>query len=468
MRRIAAMAILLVSCAPKSGRSSSAIALVHATIIDVSARASVRDGVIVIDRGHIAAVAPVGGATIPKDARVIDATGKYVVPGLWDMHTHLFRNGVLPGTDRSFAFPLYVANGVTGVRDMWTDPDDIVVARRWNAERTRGTLLAPRIEWSSQILDGDPPSFKQSTAVATTEQARHQVDELKARGAKFIKVYWNLPRDVFLAVADEARKSGIPFGGHVPGAVSAFEASDAGMKSIEHLTGVLETCSSRSEELQKITTPDWGPKANEMMWNTFDEKRCAELIARFAKNRTWQVPTLIQTQSRMLAEEGGLVSNPALAYVPASEKDGWNTEAAERPRRPSMPVEVRRARFARYLRIVGQMDQAGVGILAGSDFGNNLIVPGFSLHDELALMVEAGLSPLAALQTATRNVGIYFGRDDIGTIASGSLADLVILDADPTIDIRNTRRIAGVVLDGRYLSRGELDALLQPLHRGPK
>ena len=211
------------------------------------------------------------------------------------------------------------------------------------------------------------------------------------------------------------------------------------MKSIEHLTGISETCSSRAQEWFALPSDKWTPALLDAMRDTYDDATCATLFARFAKNGTWQVPTLLIRESRQLAEDAGISTNPALRYVPAEELAAWKVPP---PRRSQ---EARRASFKQLLRIVGAMNRAGVGILAGTDLGNPFMIPGFSLHDELALMVDAGLTPLEALQTATRNVGRYFGRKDVGTLTRGSTADLVLLDADPLADIHNTRRVASVV-----------------------
>jgi imidazolonepropionase-like amidohydrolase len=454
---LAAVLLLVAACKTpvRPTPSSDTLVLTHATVIDVAGGPSIQNVAVVVQGNRVAAVEPAGRATLPRDARVVDASGKYVIPGLWDMHAHLFSHADRQRTSVSaWAFPLYVANGVTGLRDMWTDPDDITTARRWNEQREQGTLLAPRVEWSSRIVDGEPPVLMNVAIVTTPDQARDLVEELKARGAGFIKIYWNLRRDVFFAIAEQSKRSGIPFAGHVPSSVSAFEASDAGMKSIEHLTGIEETCSTHSDEFQRIPPQEWSPELADLAYETFDEKRCADLFARFARNGTWQVPTLLLRQSLGLAQEAGIASSPALNHVPASVRERWKVRDGA-----GRPLALRRARFARLLRFVGELHRAGVGILAGSDFGNPFIVAGFSLHDELALLTDAGLTPLQALQTATRNVGVYFGRNDIGTITQGSVADLVILDADPIVDIRNTRRIAGVVLNGRYFGRQELEAL---------
>lgn len=442
------------------GAAPGQIAFTHATVIDATGAPPARDATVVVVGARITAVGPSGRVTVPKGARVIDATGKYLIPGLWDMHVHVFSHEVHPGTDLSaWAFPLFVANGVTGVRDMWTDPQDMIVVRRWNAALDAGRLVGPRVEWSSSIVDGEPGRSSKVLIVRTPDEGRRAVRDQQVAGARFIKVYSDLKRDVFMAIADESRKRHIPFAGHVPAAVNAFDASDAGMKSFEHLLGIAETCSSRSKEWFALPPDKWTPQLRAAMRDSYDEATCAALFARLAKNGTWQVPTLIIRESVQLAQEAGISSNPALAYVPAEDVDAWKAP----PGRVSL--EIRRARFAQLLHIVGAMQRSGVGILAGTDLGNPFMIPGFSLHDELALMVDAGLTPLEALQTATRNAGRYFGRTDIGTVTRGSTADLVLLDVDPLADIHNTRRIFGVVVNGRYFTRGDLDRMLADRRR---
>jgi imidazolonepropionase-like amidohydrolase len=435
------------------------LALTHVTLVDVQRGLLLPDRTVLIDDARIVSVAPAASLSIPDGAQVIDARGKYLIPGLWDMHAHLFNNEAKPATDlSSWAFPLYVAHGVMGVRDMWTDAQDISLARRWNEQRLRDRLIAPQIEWGSDIVDGPEPQWTRSSEVSNAEEARRIVHELKAGGAGFIKIYSGLGRDAFLALADEARRTGIAFAGHVPVSIGAFEASDAGMRSIEHLSGVLDTCTPLASELQRTTREEWTAALNERRWETFDEDICSRLYAHYAANRTWQVPTLVQTSARLLAHEAALDSSQTLRYVPESEKESWPEIVARSAR---LPRDVRRARFARFLDIVGNMQQAGVGILAGTDVGNPLIVPGFSLHDELALLVQAGLSPLQALQTATLNPASYLeATDSVGTVEVGKLADLILLQANPLQDISNTRRIAAVVLRGRYLDRRDLDALM--------
>jgi imidazolonepropionase-like amidohydrolase len=398
------------------------------------------------------------GSKTPRGAKVIDGRGKFLIPGLWDMHVHIFNNSHQAGTDNHKTyFPLLIANGVTGVRDMWTDADDQKLVRQWQSEMAAGRLLAPRIAPGSHIIDGWPTHRPNMLPVVTPDEARRAVRAQKEAGAGFIKVYWRLTPDVYAAIADESKKLGIPFAGHVPFAISAATASNSGQKSIEHLTGILETCSSNEDELRKATnlTP---PQMTEQLWRTYDEKKCTDLFRLFAKNRTWQMPNAVLHRMLAFRREESFRNDPRLKYVTRAEAEEWSSP----PTQPQVfTLETRKQRFDRLLETISRMHKLGVPILAGTDLGNPLMFAGFSLHDELELLVRAGLTPYEALQTATVNPSKYLERErELGTIEKGKLADLVLLDADPLADINNTRKINAVVVNGRLLERPALDELL--------
>ena len=397
---------------------------------------------------------------------VVDGRGKFLIPGLWDMHVHIFNNSHHAGTDNhDVYFPLFLANGVTGVRDLWTDSDDQKLVRLWQAEMASGKLLAPRVVPGSAIIDGVPTHLPNMLGVSTPDEARRAVREQKAAGATFIKVYWRLAPEVYTAIADESKKLGIPFAGHVPFAISAFDASDAGQKSIEHMTGLLEACSSKEEELRnaKDLTP---PQLTEQLWQTHDESKCKDLFRRFAKNQTWQMPNAVLHRMLAFRREADFRKDWRLKYVSAAEAEQWS---APPPQPAAFTFETRKQRFGKLLQTIGLMHKMGVPILAGTDVGNPFMFAGFSLHDELELLVRSGLTPFQALQTATTNPAKYFGREsELGTIEIGKLADLVLLDADPLADIRNTTKINAVVSNGRVLSRQELDGLLSDVEKKVK
>ena len=392
-----------------------------------------------------------------QNARIIDGRGKFLIPGLWDMHVHLFNNISRPGTDNHEAyFPLMIANGVTGVRDMWTDPEDLKIVRSWKQQFELNKLIAPRIAPGSSIVDGVPTFLPNMLGVADPEQARSAVNMLKNAGAGFIKVYWNLTPESYEAIAAECKKLKIDFAGHVPFSMSAAEVSRAGQKSIEHLTGVAESCSAREEELRAEIN---SPAKLDAIIKSFDEGKCTELFRLFAKNKTWQVPTLVLHQGRFLGDQPN-VAKPEIMQYAGKEFDQWVESWRKASNRP--PLEKRKERFEPGLRSIKQMHALSVPILAGTDLGNPFIIAGFSLHDELELFVKGGLTPLEALQTATVNASRFLNTSDsLGSIKKGKLADLVLLDQNPLDDINNTRKISAVIMNGQVFERKELDELLK-------
>jgi imidazolonepropionase-like amidohydrolase len=274
-----------------------------------------------------------------------------------------------------------------------------------------------------------------------------------------------LPRDLYLAIADEARQQGLAFAGHVPSAVSAREASDAGQHSIEHLTGIALAASSREDELRRqlLENRDGFDRSqfDRAVYDSFDAAKAAALFARFRRNGTWQAPTLLVLRNTGNLGDPALASDPRLKYMPPSLQRQWAPgENARRSQTPEGLATFRR-NVARQHELVRGMSRAGVPIVAGTDTLNPYCFPGFSLHDELRLLVEAGLSPMQALQAATINGARLVGRDkELGALAPGRLADMVLLDADPFRSIHNTTRINMVMTNGRLWERPALDRLL--------
>ncbi len=269
------------------------------------------------------------------------------------------------------------------------------------------------------------------------------------QGVDFIKIQSLIPRDGYFAAADEAKKLGIVFVGHVPDAVRASEASNAGQKSIEHFTGIFEGCSTIEDQLIK------GPKSLGRNVATYDPARAKSLIALMAKNQTWQVPTLVWERGQWLVDDIDLSHDPLIKYAPAAWKDHtWPMFVNDILKdMDTDPLPVRKKFVQMELDMTLAMFRAGVPFLAGTDTAAGVhIFPGFSLHQELALFVQAGLTPMQALQTATLNPAKFMNRPaDLGTVEHGKLADLVLLDANPLEDIANTQKIRAVVLAGRYL-----------------
>jgi hypothetical protein len=458
------------------------IVLTRVTVIDLTGAPPKPDMTLIISGNRIVELGKTKDVRVPEGAQVVDGAGKFLIPGLWDMHWH---SNFIEQDTREFFFPLAVANGVTGVRDLFgdclkgcEDLVDIQIINKWRKEIEEGKLLAPRLVAASQIVDGARPVFPQFLSIRDAAEARQVVTTFKQRGADFIKVYSLLGRDAYFALADEAKSQRIAFAGHVPIYVRAIEASDAGQKSIEHMdfslafstreTEIMREMAEEVEKAKEIRVDDLFTLSFYKMLDrhlikiagSFDRQRVATLVKRFNKNETWFCPTLVIHRADAFHEESEYTNDARLKYVTEEVKKEW-AETGRYRRLPSKGhAELKRA-FSVYLQIVGAMRRAGALFLAGTDVSNSYLYPGFSLHDELALFVRAGLTPMEALQTATTNPARYLGlSDSLGTIEKGKIADLVLLEANPLEEIRNTQRIAAVVLNGRLLDRSKLDSLL--------
>lgn len=431
------------------------LAITHVTIIDTAGGAPLLDKTVVVEGKRITEVTDSREFRPQPAVKVIDAHGKYLIPGLWDMHVHTVFGDWLP-PNQEVMLPLFVANGVTGVRDMG---GDIEVLKQWRAKIAAGTLLGPQMIIAGPMLDGPTPHFPSSAPVANAADGRRVVRELKAQGVDFIKVQSYIPRDGYFAAADEAKKLGMIFVGHVPDAVRASEASNSGQKSIEHFTGIFEGCSTIEDQLIK------GPKSLGRNVSTFDPERARAIVALMAKNQTWQVPTLDWEHGQWLVDDIDVSHDPLTRYAPKEWQDKtWPMFVKSiLEEMDTDPLPVRKRFFQMELDMTLAMFRAGVPFMAGTDTAAGVhIFPGFSLHDELGWFVRAGLTPMQALQTATRNPAQFMGRlADMGTVDKGKLADLVLLDANPLEDIANTKRIRAVILAGRYFSRADLDLMLK-------
>jgi imidazolonepropionase-like amidohydrolase len=439
---------------------AQSLAITGVTVIDATGAAPRPGMTVLIADGRIATIGK--DVAIPEKANVVHGAGKFLIPGLWDMHVHW--------NDAAY-LPLFIANGVTGIRIMWGLPHHLEQRKRIAA----GDLLGPRMVIAGPLIDGPRPYWRESVAAATAEQGRQAVQRTRAEGYDFVKVYDSLPRAVFFALADEAGKLKLPLAGHAPAAVGVAAASDAGQRTIEHLTGMLIGVSSVEEVLRRefAAAARLGPAADAAMLrglgarmlDTYDAGKAAALYAKLKANGTWQVPTFTVLRFVSHAREPQHAADPRLRYMPPRVRSMWSNDPRTRDLLPE-DLDHQKRIFQRRLELVGEMHRAGVGILAGSDTLNPWCFAGFSLHDELEWLVKAGLSPMAALQAATRDPAIYLGRaQELGTVEQGKIADLLLLDADPAQDIRNTRRIAAVIAGGKVFSREALDRMLGEIER---
>ena len=458
--------LILIGADPISSQTtlhngSRVLVLTGVTVIDATGSPAQPDTTVVIEGDRIAAVGRSEEVTIPEGAQVVDTAGKFLIPGLVDMHVHT-------AWDRYFVGPLMLANGVTGAREMFAY--DLPAIQRRRMDLAEGRLDGPRIQASGPLVDGPDGPWPGAITVKNATEARTAVDAIENQGYDFVKVYSSLGRETYFAIAAEAKKDEIPFAGHVPGVITASEASDAGQKSMEHLLGISLACSGREEQLRvssgsATNTPDSYFAQEKAELDSFDDAKAAALFAQFKKNGTWQVPTLVVMRNAALYGDAeylrALSSSPRARYLPLALKMMWKLGFRLSPKLSPENLAISRRYFRWELQVVGEMQRAGVGILVGTDTPNPYVYPGFGLQDELELLVEAGLTPMRAMQAATHNAAEYLGLlDSMGTIEEGKIADLDLLDANPLEDIRNTQRLHAVILGGRLIPKSGLEALL--------
>jgi Amidohydrolase family len=462
---LAVLLLAVLDAAPVHGQSTI-IAITHVTVINPGTSSVLADQTVVINGTQIASVTPGTKTTIPNHARIIDAHGQYLIPGLWDMHVHSAFGDWFPG-GREVILPLFISNGVTGVRDMG---GDLPVLFKWREQIAAGKIVGPRLVVSGPMLDGYLPGnklrFPSSVPITTPESAVAAVDSLKSQGVDFIKVQSVISHDAYLAAAAEAHKQHLPIVGHVPDKVRISETISAGQKSIEHLMGIFEGCSTEENKFIR------GEGNLNLLLTTSDQARCDTIIKSLAEHQVWQCPTLAWQRGGTFLDQLDWKHQPLDKYVPAPWRDvtwrRFNDEMMPDLKRD--PLALRQEYFKRNLQMVGTMHHAGVPFLAGTDAAPGIyIMPGFSLHDELANFVEAGFTPMESLQTATSNPAKFLDQESgFGSIAPGKNADLVLLTANPLDDIHNTRKITAVVANGRLFERKELDAMLAKVEEAAK
>ena len=439
-RSVALFAVAVLSTAPSAGRAQRAIAFTHVGVIDGTDSMPRLEQTVVVRGNRIVAVGPTRSTTVPSDARTIDARGKFLMPGLWDMHVH---TSIIGGRA---LLALYVANGVTGVRDMAGDWDTLT---KWRREIAAKKLVGPRIVASGPYLEGGDVPIPH-ILTRTPEEGAAGVDSLVKLGVDFIKVHGQLTRPTYFAIARRAREKGIPFAGHVSQAVGSADASDSGQKSIEHMLAIPAPCTpAESIALKPRFTV-------QSALGRCSSRDLASLYERFVRNGTWVTPTF-SAAYEVSAWPSRVVPGDSMAhYLPESLK---KFVAEIFPMPDSVPPgadSVGHAMFAKRLAQAETMRAAGVHILTGTDAPLRNSPPGFGLHEELALLVRGGMSPFNAIRAATIEPATYLGMlDSAGTIAAGKLADLILLSANPLSDIRATRDIVAVVANGRFIDKAE-------------
>lgn len=418
----------------------ASLVFTHVTVIDATGAAAKPDMTVVLEGERIVAIGRGGQVRIPKGARVIDAAGKFLIPGLWDMHVHLAKSG-------ENTLPLFIANGITSVRDMGGDPELLL---RWRREVAEGRRLGPRIKTAGPILESASnvermlregtvePVARFRRGIPNPESAEAVVDSVAKLGVDFLKIRTAASLDTYKAIAAAARKRNLSLVGHP--VASPDEIIQAGQRSIEH--GFFPPLDGRSKEQR------------------------AELFRRFAANKIAVIPTLIVGEALLTPYDKAAVIfedregkvEPRRKYLSGYLIEDWREQLAEKK---DDKFDLR-PMLAGRLRDVREMREAGVTLMPGTDVGVLLIYPGFSLHDELRLLVEqVGMSPMEALISATRRPAEFFGiQDSLGTVEKGKIADLILLEANPLEGISNTQRIDAVVVRGKLISKSELQAML--------
>ncbi len=451
--RLASLAVCVGLVSPTVGAAQSqAVVVSGVTVIDGTGAAPQVGMTVVISAGRVAALHH-GREDVPG-ARQIDGHGKFLIPGLWDMHVHLAKAGV-------DALPVLVANGVTGVRDMGGDP---ALVGAWRSEIDRGERLGPRITWAGPLLES-PARFERMQRRGTVEpvqsfrlavpnatSARVAVDSLVSLGVDFIKVRTVESAETYRGIVAAAARHNLPVVGHSMG-FPLETLMEAGQRSIEHVLQPTLQKRSRSQR--------------------------AQLISDMTARRIAVVPTAVNYHSSFALSHRELAAivrdspgtqDPRRRFVRGYLLEDWSEQLRERPRgvRGWLYDRLVRRGYRDALRDYREMHRAGVLILPGTDLAVLGIYPGFSLHDELRHFVnDIGMTPLDALLSATSQAAEFLGLDDtLGTITVGKVADLVLLDADPLADIANVSRIRGVFVNGVYLDRPALDSLLHAAAAG--
>ena len=468
--RLVALALLFFGWTGSTLADPETLAITHVTVMDGTGAVPLSDRTVLITGDRIARIS---SDSPPNDARVIEGKGRFLIPGLCDMHVHLAGVTADPKWSRATLLPLLLANGITTVRDMG---GDLAALQAWREEIAAGRLLGPRLYFCGPMLDGgksDPPALR---AIASPNEGRAAVRELKAQGVDFIKVLSRLDAASYRAIAAAAAQQALPLVGHVPTSLTAREVSAAGQKSIEHIfySNLTFDCSAQEKEFRLKATEARARKdsagaaaARDQANASFSEEKAKALGQSLLRHKTWVVPTLVAIRALGQQRELARSAPGELAYLPAALRKAWSPNEIEK----QMPLEVAQwysAQFAQDLKIARSMHAAGVPMLAGSDSLDPLNFPGPSLHQELQLLTEAGLSPLEALQAATSRPAEFLGatgEGGWGTIQPGRVADLVLLAADPLAEISNTKKIAAVIVRGKFLDRPALDEMLAKARR---
>ncbi|HEX2217865.1 MAG TPA: amidohydrolase family protein [Gemmatimonadales bacterium] len=444
----AGLCALVAADPPPSKPADTLTAFVGVTVIPMDRERRLPGQTVVVRGDRIVEIGPAGRVKVPEGGVRVDGKGKFLIPGLAEMHAHIPGGQASDSAVERTLF-MYVAGGLTTVRGMLGHPRHLEL----RARAARGELLSPTIYAAGPSLNGNSIPDSAAAARAALEQ--------KEAGYDLLKIHPGVSREAFDALAATARRVGIPFAGHVPKDVGLARALEARYATIEHLDGYIEAMVRDDAPVSAEESAFFGINLGEHL----DESRLPGLVEATKRAGVWNVPTQVLMENLLLVGSSAeLNRRPEMRYVSpetraewAEVKEGMLTETGSTPESARRVMEMRR-------RLIKALHAAGAGLLLGSDAPQIYNVPGFSTHRELEALVAAGLTPYQALETGTRNIARYFGTErETGTIERGKRADLILLDADPLADIRNTTRRAGVVVRGRWLPQAEIERRLAEL-----
>ena len=472
------ISLLALNLGCRQGSSNhKIIAIIGVNVIDSSSGLKSNQTVIITDN-KISSVGDRNTQSVPKSATQIDGSNKYLIPGLWDAHVHLSYEPELMPT----MMDLLLVNGITSIRDTGGQLD-LVLPLKEKADANPERY--PRVKIAGPLLDGVPTVYDGVSRVElglganNPQEAQRLVDDFVSAGVDFIKSYEMLTPESFAAVIARAREHNKVVTGHVPLSMDVIEASALGLRSMEHMRNLEMSISEDHDSLLSVRKQLLVEGANKVGTElrseihnaqrihailTEDVQRRNQVLRALQENGTWQIPTLsINTPSafRPFAKPSW---REKFKYLPGSMEMRWN-QLAERVLQ--RPVSDQSLVFPDWsMKMVNHLKEAGVPIMAGTDTPIFLLTPGFSLHNELSLLVKAGLSPLEALEAATSRPAEYFGLENLGLIKEGMLADLVLLNLNPLADIENTQSIQAVIRNGKLYDREALDLIMKELDSG--
>ena len=434
----ACVTLLVGLTARPAAQPGPVTAVVGDNVVPMDRDVVLRDQTVVVREGRIVSVGPNGKTEVPADAVRVDGAGKFLMPALAEMHAHI-PGGKAPDSAIERVLFLYAANGVGTIRGMLGDPRHL----EYRSRAAAGKIVSPRIYTSGPSLNGNSVPSKEAAIEAVTSQ--------KAAGYDLLKIHPGVPLAAYDALAAKAHELKMDFAGHVPAEVGVVHALETRYRSIDHLDGYVEAMS-------KNTAPSQFFGIN--LINDVDESRMADLVQKTKAAGTWQVPTEILFDNLMSDESPDSLRNrPEMKHVQnPKELEAWVEQKKKFLQIPSAD----RQKFIAFRRkLIKTLYDGGVPFGLGSDAPQMWNVPGFSAHRELGAIVAAGLTPYQALRTATVNIGVYFNDPSTGTVASGKRADLLLLNANPLEKIENSSAIAGVMINGRWMSRAEIDKRLE-------